>query len=500
MRYRLKILAILASVLSLIGVLATTQPAAALGSGSWLPVKIASAPAVAYLGPAIGMKDQNQLNVVRGEDNRIYYSVEWIAKPEAGLLGWIEVPGGGKTPYEVSLHSDMWSEKVYAAAVGMNGNGVWVQTYDWHNGWSGTWENWGGVFSSPPEIATFADEVTVLASAKADGNKLYYRRQPKSVPVDPSGSNWHRWTNTIVTTKKVAARYFRRTTDTVWTDMMVTARGEDSKIYQCISRTIFNTTNWKDCAWTEIPGGGRTNHGLAMAEWSTPERYELPDVLWLGSTGTDGKVYYQSYQNGCWNGGAGCPSGGWRNFPTQGNTVYGPGMYTLGTVNGFSGPVVAVTETPAQKSGIAYQISRPDLVPGQFSHTKLKSDPGFPGWWQASHSDYGQPGSGTNPEEIAAGWDPSWKDANGNPIPSPVNGPNAINNSEPVNQWYPWCQIWTDGVNPTGNRTQQWMPGENSTDAFNDLVAWLDVYFPIGSPGPDGPGGETRWHEQNGYC
>ncbi|MFI6132878.1 hypothetical protein [Micromonospora sp. NPDC051141] len=463
-------------------------PALALGSGQWIPVKITDAPAV----DVVHAEHQTQLTIVRGSDNRIYFAESAVGDEEHSLYGWLEVPGGGRTPYQVAVHSDRYAGKTYAAAVGMDGIGIWVQTYSWKTGqWSGTWQNWGGVFSSPPEITAFNNEVTVLGAAKLDGNRLYYRRQTATAPVDPAGSNWHRWESPIATTKKVAARYYEPSTSSNKTYLLVAAQGSDSKIY--------NTQGVKSAgmlyqasAWFEVPGNGLTQHGLSMAEWSTDDD-GTPDVIWLAARGTADGVFYQTYQNNCWKGQEYCPPGGWSAFPVQGNTPYGPSIYTLGTTTGWAGPVVAVTESATFNSGIAYQITRPDIPnpAGAYSHFKLKGVPEYPGWLQVSHSDFGVAGSGTHPEEQAAGWNPSWKDSNGNPIPSPVNGPSAAQGSEPVNQWYRWCQVYTSGPN-AGQRVPHWMPGENQSAAFADLAAWLDVAYPQHEGG--------TWNEYNGAC
>jgi hypothetical protein len=83
-------------------------------------------------------------------------------------------------------------------------------------------------------------------------------------------------------------------------------------------------------------------------------------------------------------------------------------------------------------------------------------------------------------------WDP---DGDGPAGEQPLPPLNQAAVSEPVNQWYPWCQDFNNG-----QHQQQWMPGENSTEAFSALVQWLDINYPFDPDKPDG------WIERNGMC
>ncbi|MFF5176291.1 hypothetical protein ACFY3U_27220 [Micromonospora sp. NPDC000089] len=470
------------TVISLAGALLAAPVSAAESAAlEYIPAPIASAPAVGIADAA-----QNQLQVVRTADNRIFYSISNPGYPNANL-GWSEIPGGGRTEYELSVYSQKEAKKTYVAATGLGGQGIWLQELNWNTGsWKATWTNHGGAFESPPEIAVNSENrMVLLGSAKYDEYKVYYQLWYTGQPVNTS--DWHAWKTPLGTTKKVAARWWGH--DYV----LVAAVGSDRKIYNASSQPTPGTNLLKDDSWWfEVPGGGLTDYGLSMTDWSA-DGDPYADTFWLAARGTADGFFYQTYQAGCWSGDDYCSGTGWKQFPVQGGSPYGPSVYTLGTTTGFAGPVLAVTEQKAFGGGIAYQCTRPDVPnpPGPRSLSKLKACPAppAPGWNRVKGSIFAVSGIGTHPEEVAAGWNPDWKDENGNPIPSPVNGPQAVQFSEPVNQWYPWCQEFING-----QRVQQWMPGESQSEAFAALVQWLDLYYPLG----EGNGG--HFNEVNGYC
>lgn len=214
----LRILATLMGALGLVGALmGSSVPAVAdevFVHNQNTPVKFASAPAVGLASPP---QFGNQLQVVRAEDNRIFYAVSHPGHPdEPGypIRGWAEIPGGGRTEYQLSVHHSALLKETYVAAVGMGGNGFWVQALSWDTGrWRDSWSNHGGVFSSPPEIAVDSDgnDIVLLGAAKYHNNRLYYKRIiAGSAASGPTGGyDWFQWGTPITTTEKVAARQYR---------------------------------------------------------------------------------------------------------------------------------------------------------------------------------------------------------------------------------------------------------------------------------------------------
>ncbi|MFG1661464.1 hypothetical protein ACGFIY_33840, partial [Micromonospora chersina] len=407
------------------------------------------------------------------------------------VRGWAEIPGNGRTPYEVAIHHSALARRTFVAAVGLGGAGMWVQSISWATGqWEPSWTNYGGFHNSAPEIAVGPNSIAARAVLLSTDTNLRLQYKVADLLSGPDTGPWTTWGNPTLGNQmpvidKVAARWYEYTPDINQADLFVAVTGGDNKIYS--TQGVVSASNPKrfndNSAWFEVSGGGRTAAGLAITEAST-DGDSYPDVLWLAMRGLDSRIYYQTLQRNCWRGdGAeqGCGGAGigvgWKPFPAASDaTPYGPAMYTRGTAFGDVAPVVAVMEAPGNYNGIFYQLTKPDIpVPqGAYPHHNLKADPLRAGWTLVKGSRFGNAGSGTHPLEIASGWKPTWKDVNGNPIPSPVNGPLATSFSEPVNQWYPWCQVFT-----TGQRVQQYMAGESQDAAFADLVAWADIYHPV---------------------
>ncbi|MEU4394031.1 hypothetical protein [Kribbella sp. NPDC023855] len=479
----------MSGVFGLVGALSTVSSASAenIVHDKVIPHQVASAPAV---GVASAFNDQ--LQVVRLPDNRIVYSISNDATAAGVIRGWAEIPGGGRTERQLAVHHNKKLGKTYVAAIGMGGFGMFLQTIDWNTGaWANGWTYYGGEFSSPPEIAVNDQKgiITLLGSGRTD-SRLYYKNQLIGQPTDSSNLTWKQWGSPFTTKLKVAARWVGGKTPAgaEFSSLRIAATQDGHGLIYNAQGTLKNSKEFNtNSVWFEVPGGGKTNHGLSMAEWDN-DLDGYADTLWLAVRGVNDGFAYQTYQANQWNGvaEAGDTGPGWRWFQTQGNSPFGPAMYTRS-----NGPVLAVTETQANGGGIVYQRNIGDLKPGPRSLAVLKNDPAQPGWTEAKISE--PVGTGYHPQEISAGWKPSWKDSNGSPVPSPVNGPNAVQNSEPVNKWYPWCAVYKINDVPTGQRAQHWMPGENQNSAFADLVAWLDVHYPLGED-------QLGWIEENGPC
>ncbi|WP_369275843.1 hypothetical protein AB5J55_43200 [Streptomyces sp. R11] len=464
--------------------------------------QIAGTPAVGLAGWTDGAGG-NQLQVARLKDNRVFYAIAHPANPQATIRGWAEIPGGGRTEQSPAIHHSKTYRKTFVAVTGLGGYGMFLQTLNWDTGhWGSSWVHYGGVFTSPPEIAVNDHWAIITLLGAGTDQELAYKNQGIGKPASTGGwrkfGNGPIYHNRIHTALKVAARWSGEKNDLtgqvygIRLEIAVVHVQGSGKIYSLTARPKSgNVTHGfefaDDYALFEVFGGGLTKHAPAMAEWDE-DHDGFADTFWVAVRGIQGGFFYQTLQHGCFNGdpwgNCGAPGPGWRLFQKQGDSNYGPAMYT-----NLMGPVLAVTETQANGGGLVYQRNVGKAM-GPRPQALLINDPAHPGWRAAKLSE--PIGTGNHPEEIAAGWTPSWKDPNGNPIPSPATGHTAI--SEPPAAWHEFCVVdvkWTGQNWQHIGETDFTFPGDSRNEAWADVTAWYARIPKVDIP----PGGTSFWVE-----
>ena len=312
-----------------VGLVGAPEAAAAPAS---LPVAADSAPAVAKIAAS------ENLLVVRTKDNRIFFRYWKDLGFFAGedTLGWQEVPGGGRTPFApAAVRSD--NDKIYVAVVGLGGGGMWLQTFDRiTRTWSGSWTNYGGSFSAGPELAPDggAANLTMLAPG-LDGQVYYKLWRPNA-----TGDGWRHLPG-MVTSREVAARWVNLS-DNGWLpyQLVVAARGNDARIYTATGLgTLGGSFTWS--GWSQLPGGGLTDHAPAMEELDTGQ---VHDVVTVMIRGLDSAIYYQTMLFNVWN-------AVWRRLDHPGSTPFSPAIFINGTPTVYVvGPDRAIYQQKLQTS------------------------------------------------------------------------------------------------------------------------------------------------------
>lgn len=387
---------------------AVALPAAAAPPPS-LPVQADSAPAVATIGGS------ENLIVVRTKDNRIFYRIwkEFGFFPGEDTVGWREVPGGGRTPFAPAAARSS-NGKVYVAVVGEAGQGMWVQSFDRvTKAWSGSWSLLGGNFSAGPELAADGGAANLTFLAPGLDGRIYFRLWHANVGYDAS---W-RVIPTLTTSREVAARWI--TVSNPWNpyELVVVARGNDARIYTTKGLGTLNGSFQWD-AWSQIPGGGLTDHGPAMEEFPTGQGYDGVTVM---VRGTANGIFYQTMLQGVWN-------AIWRGLDDVGKTSFSPAIFLNGTPTVYiTGPDRAVYQ---QKVSVAYH------------------PPGAPIDWRVWF-----------PWEL----DPGWHPVKGSLVKPPATNPTPPPPPPPptsTHQYFLYCASHYTGT------------GESGTHYFHNVYAW----------------------------
>lgn len=387
-----------------------TSAAAGPVWGQPLPGGSSATPAVANFGP----NTSERLVVVRTPDSRLFWTMGSFTNTweTFSYKGWNEIPGNGRSPYAPA--ASLLGEHVYVAVVGSGGNGVWFQkinlnTWAWDPGWSVA--PGGGNFIAAPTLATLYEKNLMVYAPTASGELKQATWRPDSGWV----STW--WTTPGIRTHVAAAAAESGFA------LHVFARGDDRRIYT-MSISAFHGTGW-----SEVPGGGRTDHAPAVGGTPNPQNTQR---LVLAVRGTGDGIFYQAHKDGTWN-----PA--WNLLPQPGGTPHAPAVGNYGDF-----PVMYVTGHDRAVYAQHLQYRAPDA---RFLEAAISPQPS--GWRRIPLSLPTTPAPQPNP-----------------PQPTPPPPP-------PVEQRFVFCYSNRSEIPRTYHDTERWATNVNLANnaLYNDLVA-----------------------------